>query len=309
MGEGQHDPGLPVGGLHAPEAASRGVPAGRRPSLPTQGDRHLRPAPALLRFGRRAALMGLYLGGTVGSALVGLGYLAPIGVSVAFFVVYIRALRAKVGRFNAALGVAADEELIGSPAEARRQYEGLASGMRYLPAYQAAALHALARFEITEGHHARALQHLATARQVRQLRFVAPLPAEEIPFLLSFTYALLGDAPAAREWLTEGRAKRTLPQVQTDRLAEAALALLEKRYDDAVQAVHPHLRVLENRIPGRFLRAARILCAMAMAHRGDPDDDVEAMLGGARPFVPGEYDYLGREWPALQAFLGERHLT
>ena len=53
---------------------------------------------------------------------------------------------------------------------------------------------------------------------------------------------------------------------------------------------------------------SRHLCmlgAFACAHSGDPilQNDMEKLLAGAKPFQPGEYDYLTHNWPEFRSFL------
>jgi tetratricopeptide (TPR) repeat protein len=59
----------------------------------------------------------------------------------------------------------------------------------------------------------------------------------------------------------------------------------------------------------RVLRAFAIRNLPPAQQSPKAQDDLQALLAGARPCVPGEYDYLATRWPELKSFLVESGLA
>lgn len=63
---------------------------------------------------------------------------------------------------------------------------------------------------------------------------------------------------------------------------------------------------------GAQMQAVRVLCAFALSVKnpnGVHDAKLRQFLAGARPCLPGQFDYLAVNWPELRAFLTENGLA
>ncbi|HEY3321599.1 MAG TPA: hypothetical protein VGP72_14110 [Planctomycetota bacterium] len=76
-------------------------------------------------------------------------------------------------------------------------------------------------------------------------------------------------------------------------------AVILKDAEDVWMRVEKSLSISE-------FKALRLLCAFAWVHlppSPENESKIQELLAGARPFRPGEFDYLVGSWPDLRAFL------
>jgi hypothetical protein len=130
-----------------------------------------------------------------------------------------------------------------------------------------------------------------------------------LPFTIALCFAQLGDVPAAQQWLTEAKRKKSPAHIRNDLIVDAMILLRSHKDAAAVELFAKHWREIEAMSHGRSLREWRVRRAFALQNTGATSADVEEMLAGTRPFERGDYDHLGAHWPELQVFLAEHRLV
>lgn len=135
------------------------------------------------------------------------------------------------------------------------------------------------------------------------------------PSLLSavaMSYAVLGNMESARQW--QALAATAWPESKQGGmlLLDALLLVRSGEHHLALEQVEREWVDAEANLPPTSMRAIRVLQAFAMTQQTrEPyrdaamDKKVSRLLEAARPFVPGEMDYLAGDWPELRAFLME----
>lgn len=92
--------------------------------------------------------------------------------------------------------------------------------------------------------------------------------------------------------------------------SRAALHCRAGRFDDAVRLLDERWASCEGALTGGTLRPLRVLRGFAIASSNPRNAGLaEVALATSRPSFPGEYDFLGVEWPELAAFLAAHDLA
>ncbi|TQF08905.1 hypothetical protein FJV41_47425 [Myxococcus llanfairpwllgwyngyllgogerychwyrndrobwllllantysiliogogogochensis] len=128
------------------------------------------------------------------------------------------------------------------------------------------------------------------------------------PDMLAACLALQGDLVEARQWLEEAHRRRG-PGAASFSLGELLILCREERHgatvrllDDRREAIEKSGVLIRNQL--RVIRAFS-WDALAMETGGTPDEE----LKGLEPVRPGEFNYLGAQWPRMEAFLRARGLS
>lgn len=208
-----------------------------------------------------------------------------------------------------------------------------AQGMEYLATHQyklaASTFSRAARLPVNAALQAHAVYHVGVAAnrggevdralsiftnlwRTRALRAsgLGQLRAH-LPFVVSMTYARLGDVNAASMWLAAGR--KDLPadwaHQRSDVVAEAWLCARRGDPSRAADLMAEHWRALEESTPAATMRHHRLFRAFVMEGAGAPAADVDGMLAGCRPHAPQDLAQLAESWPEFRAFLAAHHMV
>lgn len=127
---------------------------------------------------------------------------------------------------------------------------------------------------------------------------------------LAVVRGLQGRTADATELLAEARHRLSEPRKASLLLVEAIVLAREERFDDVIATIDARWSDAEAQLTPVNMRALRLIEAYALERRAGGnyraeanDSDARRALGGARPFRPGEFDYLVAEWPELREFL------
>ena len=182
------------------------------------------------------------------------------------------------------------------------------------PAYEASASLALGHAQMSAGRLDQAIETLATVERGRKVLFssaVRTLAAAH----LAFAQALAGQLEASERWATEARSR--LGKNRDDRidyaarlcLAEAVVMLRRGRPEDASALLEKNWTVMREVLNGNTMRVAEVLSAFAESARGVRQSNTMAeRLVRVEPVRPGDFTFLGVQWPEMQAFLAAHGL-
>jgi hypothetical protein len=132
---------------------------------------------------------------------------------------------------------------------------------------------------------------------------------------LALLHVLVGDLEKAEHWLAIAEQRATkgihLPSLAAmTTFSRAALHCRAGRFDDAVRLLDERWASCEGALTGGTLRPLRVLRGFAIASSNPRNAGLaEVALATSRPSFPGEYDFLGVEWPELAAFLAAHDLA
>jgi len=143
-------------------------------------------------------------------------------------------------------------------------------------------------------------------RNSKRLRAYALLPSSAVN--LALAYALLGDFARAKHWLAvleQRKTERAAPSVPAMTVyARAVLALRRGTPTVAARLLDEHWAECEATLTGDVFRPLRVIRAFAQSASGPREAGIAAMtLAAARPAHPGEYAFLGADWPEMAVFL------
>ena len=121
-------------------------------------------------------------------------------------------------------------------------------------------------------------------------------------------YAIMNELDEAERWQNE--AHDVTPDSRAGLLVpiDCLIAVRRGRYEVAVRDAEKRWCEAEGCYPASNIKALRLLCAFALRQLPpDPAREEKArdFLGGARPFQPGQFDFLATDWPEFRKFLTE----
>lgn len=209
-------------------------------------------------------------------------------------------------RFNRRTGEAGRLLLQGKVDEGEREFERLAHA--WGGGRRAIAHSNLAEACLMTGKPERALALYQAAHFSGGLRLTNPSVRQSVPFLIAIIYAVLGDPPAARAWVSEAARSVLMNNLRYDLAADAFILAREKDYAKALDLLEGSWIELEGTFNSGMMRSLRVLRAFVAASSGDISRG-NALTESAKPFLPGEYAWLGGHWPEMQAFLSEHSLA
>jgi hypothetical protein len=90
---------------------------------------------------------------------------------------------------------------------------------------------------------------------------------------------------------------------------KAMLMARRHQYLQAIEQLNTNWRAIESATQADQMRNIRLLKAMCLAQTDPQHEEISTLVAGAKPFRPGEYDYLGSRWPEFQNFLGAHGLS
>jgi hypothetical protein len=121
---------------------------------------------------------------------------------------------------------------------------------------------------------------------------------------IALALALFGHLDSADLWLAEAEQRQEPSSAALLALPFAVIGCRRGRADEVARKLQNRWHDLESGLTGEYLRPLRVVRALALLESGPrAGGALEAILDGARPFRPGEYDYLGRRWPEMERFL------
>ncbi len=241
------------------------------------------------------------------------GWAIPFGAFLLLFFVFMRAYGQNVefARSTEPAARALAERRFG---DAAKLYTGLIASNKKKPAYQSSARASLAFAELMGGRLAAAIEVYAQVERAQGVLFSSGVRTTASTWL-AFAYALRGDVPAGQKWATEARRRLTknndnrLSYASQMCLAEAALAIRAGEAERGVSLLDAGWLNLRESMTANTMRVAEVLRAFAESSRGPRGYNVvEERLTRVEPVVPGEFDFLGVEWPEMRAFLAAHKL-
>lgn len=122
-------------------------------------------------------------------------------------------------------------------------------------------------------------------------------------------YLLQGKTVEAAAFLNAARKIKYNPMVI---VIDVMLHLRQELYPDALRLLEQNWQKLAGAPHAEInMKHAWLFRALALerADANQRTDEIRDLLGGARPFVPGEYDFLGAEWPEMKEFLLRHEFT
>jgi hypothetical protein len=182
------------------------------------------------------------------------------------------------------------------------------------PPYVASANLALGHAQLWAGEIPRAIETFAGIEKKRAVLFsssVRTIAAVN----LAFAQALAGQPDAAERWCAETRAR--LAKNRDDRLeyaarlclAEATIALRRGRGVDAAALLEKNWVTMREVLNANMMRVAEVLRAFAEAAGGvRQSNTIPERLVRVEPVLPGEFAFLGLQWPEMQTFLAAHGL-
>lgn len=163
-----------------------------------------------------------------------------------------------------------------------------------------------------EFSHAIEMARHALSRYPLELQAMTMFPTTMVD--LALMHALAGDVAAAKQVMTELEQRKGLtnnssfPAMQV--FATAVIACRDGRVADAAHMLDENWARCESVMTGDVLRPLRAIRAFAIASADARDaGKAELQLVNARPAFAGEYDFLGKAWPEMQAFLVTHELA
>lgn len=131
---------------------------------------------------------------------------------------------------------------------------------------------------------------------------------------LTLLHALLGDVSAAESWMAKVAGREPAgPQpwyLGVKAFARAVLDCRAGRTEEAARVLDDRWAELEAVLTGEILRPLRVVRAFAHAGAGPRGAGIpEMQLANTRPAYPGEYDFLGVDWPEMATFLAAQRLS
>lgn len=123
-------------------------------------------------------------------------------------------------------------------------------------------------------------------------------------------YLLLGKMAAADRYLEATRT--AVPKLPAEfHLLQTFSLIRHSLYADAIRLMDANWFEIEAENPLLNLKTTRLERAFALEkiNANQHADEIRDLLGGARPFVPGEFDYLGWHWPEMNEFLRRHGFT
>jgi hypothetical protein len=182
------------------------------------------------------------------------------------------------------------------------------------PGYAVAASLSLGYAQLWSGDLPRALETFATIEKKRLVIFsssVRTLAAVN----LAFAHALAGQLEAAERWCAEARTR--IAKNRDDRLeyasrlclAEATVALRRGRVAEAGELLEKNWSTIREVLNANTVRAAEILRAFVEVGGGVRQSNTSTeRLIRVEPVLPGEFAFLGVQWPEMDAFLAAHGL-
>jgi len=130
-------------------------------------------------------------------------------------------------------------------------------------------------------------------------------------------YVEMATCLALLGWIDEAADHREAAAARLDRdevarlaFVDAVIALRVRRPEQAVAVARSNWRSAEAllRVPSR--KALRLIYAFALeTTSGGASAEFRSLVEGVRPCRPGEFDWVGAEWPAFRAFLARHGLS
>jgi tetratricopeptide (TPR) repeat protein len=199
----------------------------------------------------------------------------------------------------------------GKDAQAAKILDRLIPTITDLPEMHILALQNRAAAYVHQGDSARALSLLAAVYNSEWLQDKLQASHMNYPILLVTIitcYALMDDLDEAERWQNE--AHQVTPESRAGLLVpiDCLIAVRRGRYEVAVRDAEKGWCDAEGSYPASNIKALRLLCAFALRQLPpDPvrEEQARDFLGGARPFQPGQFDFMAGDWPAFRKFLGE----
>ena len=150
------------------------------------------------------------------------------------------------------------------------------------------------------------------ARYSRELKATRTLPTTMID--LALFHALSGNLEVANKALDQLEQRKDL--TPNDRFpamksfTKAVIACRDGRAAEAARTLDENWAAYESLLTGDLLRLFRVLRAFAIASADARDaGKAQLQLVNSRPAFRGEYDFLGKAWPEMQAFLVAHELA
>jgi hypothetical protein len=153
---------------------------------------------------------------------------------------------------------------------------------------------------LREGQSAGALAYLGAAERIRARSLRAAVASTA-----AIVYGLRGELEPAEAWLAVARERRPPLDETATVFPQVILRVRQGRMAEAVDLIAACWATVERTVTGHELRVLRLVSAFAIDSVGlaEGAEAIGQMFAGARPFRPGEYDYLVRSWPELGRFL------
>lgn len=264
-----------------------------------------KPPRGLSRIGMIAAT-GLYVGSLAAMAVTSSGGLIAGGVAVLASIPWWLPDRREARTYEREAVAARDALHRGQLAHAQAVF------WRWAEQARTATVAAQARLDlgmtlVQRGDHARAIAILEAIRKNYREVIDRSAKTSQTAVWLAYAHALHGDGDAARASLdpaTRGKGN--------DALATFVEALIRCRAGESAEAANlldEQWLELEAALTGRQLRAVRIVRAFAHSAAGPRAAGTAAsILLGIRPSYPGEFAFLGADWPEMEAFLATHEL-
>lgn len=124
--------------------------------------------------------------------------------------------------------------------------------------------------------------------------------------------AIAGDLSKAEEYCHNGTELLSIPRQGLMALAQTLIQLRRGAFKVAAEMPDADWFAAEAMLGTDGMRRLRVLRAFALKNlppTPQAQEQMQMLVAGARPFHPGEFDYLAAKWPELKAFLVEQGLT
>jgi hypothetical protein len=283
---------------------------GKLPIAKLPREKHLKPRSRFSGGGSTSSffsLVGIMLGGSFLGSILGFSGNAAFITSFAAGIVFVVSkLTWDFRTFNKKNSHWVAELNQGHTDEANAAFNTLAFKYRGHPQLHAMAVFNLAATEVRKGNLERAIQLYGSVAKGNAFKRTNPQMNQMLPFVLAHAYVLYGELDAAEVWLDEGEKRRKLAHLRFGDGVRAMLMARRHQYRAAVEQLNENWRAIESATQADQMRNIRLLKAMCLAQSDPESEEIATLVAGAKPFKPGEYDYIGTRWPEFQAFLGER---
>jgi hypothetical protein len=283
---------------------------GKLPLLPSPKEKHLRPKRWGSGGGNVSTWMGAFgiiVGGSVLGGTLGIGSTAAFAGSIAAtFALLFGKLVYDFRRFNEKNSHWVAQLNLGEVDAAHDAFDDLAQKYRGHDRLHTMSVFNIAATEVRKGNLERAIQLYGTVERSRSFRSSSPQVFQMLPFVMGYALVLQGELDAAEQWLEEGEKRRKYEHLKMGEGIRAHLMARRHRYREAVEFLNANWRAIEGSTQADQMRPIRLLKALCLQRTEPESEEIPVLLAGAKPFRPGEYDYLGTRWPEFQSFLGEK---